>query len=223
VLSRSDEAFRDRKDAGKCLGQALKDLHIAADLTLGIPRGGAVVAKEVSNILNVPLDIVLSRKLAAPNNPELAVGAISETGKIFLDAVMASSHGADKEYIKKESERQKSEMERRAAIFRKMLPKLELQAKTVIVTDDGLATGATMQASLWAVRQEGARRLIAAVPVASAEAVERISGYCDEVVVLKLPDFFGAVGQFYVKFDQTADAEVIDILKEEFTARTWRV
>jgi predicted phosphoribosyltransferase len=101
-----------------------------------------------------------------------------------------------------------------------MLPKFNLQANTVIIVDDGLATGATMQASLWAVRQEGARRLIAAVPVASAEAVERVSGYCDEVVVLRLPDFFGAVGQFYVKFDQTTDEEVSEILKDEFTKRT---
>lgn len=223
ILSRSDEVFHDRKEAGKLLGSALKDLCADASLVLGIPRGGVVVAKEVSDVLKIPLDIVLSRKLGAPGNPELAVGAISETGKIFLDELIALSHDADKEYVTKESGRQKSEIKRRAAIFREMLPKSELKAKTVIIVDDGLATGATMQASLWAVRQEGARHLIAAVPIASAEAVERISGYCDEVVVLRLPDFFGAVGQFYVKFDQTTDEEVSEILKDEFTKRTRRV
>ena len=195
----------------------------AETVILGIPRGGVVVAREVSNLLSASLDIVLSRKLGAPRNPELAIGAISENGKIFLDDSIVSYTGADKEYIDREAKDQSAEIKRRSEIFRKILPKATLKSKVVIIIDDGLATGATMQASLWAARQEKPDRLITAVPVASREAIDRIAGYCDEVICLRLPDLFGAVGQFYSRFDQTTDEEVIGILKEEFTKRAGRV
>ena len=219
-MSRSDEAFRDRKEAGRLLGEALHSLHLPQSIpavVLGIPRGGVVVAKEAADILKASLDIVLSRKLGAPHNPELAIGAISEAGKVFLDQSIVSSTGADKKYIEEEAKRQSAEIVRRSKIFRKILLKTPLGQKAVIIVDDGLATGATMQASLWAARQEKPERLICACPVASREAVERITGYCDEVVCLRLPDFFGAVGQFYSDFGQTTDEEVAGILKEEFT------
>lgn len=220
ILSRSDEAFRDRKEAGRLLGEALYSLDLPQGdrtVVLGIPRGGVVVAKEAADILKASLDIVLSRKLGAPRNPELAIGAISEAGEVFLDQWIVSSTGADKKYIAEEAKHQSAEIVRRSKIFRKILPKTPLEQKTVIIVDDGLATGATMQASLWAARQEKPERLICACPVASREAVERIADYCDEAVCLRLPDFFGAVGQFYSSFGQTTDAEVAGILKEEFT------
>lgn len=223
ILSNSDETFHDRKEAGRLLGAALGGLKGAQVVVLGIPRGGVVVAKEVSSLLKASLDIVLSRKLGAPRNPELAIGAISEAGKIFLDDSIVVHTGADKEYIDKEAGHQLYEIKRRTEIFRKALPKTPLERKTVIIVDDGLATGATMQASLWTARQEKPSKLIAAVPVASSEAIERIAGYCDEVICLRLPDFFGAVGQFYINFGQTTDEEVISILKDEFTKCTKRV
>ena len=219
ILSNSDEAFHDRKEAGRLLGSSLRSLKGAQTIVLGIPRGGVVVAKEVSGLLDAPLDIVLSRKLGAPGNPELAIGAISEAGKIFLDESIVAHSGADKEYIDKEAKNQLSEIKRRTEIFRKALPKIPLERKTVIIVDDGLATGATMQASLWAARQEKPSKLIAAVPVASSEAIDRIADYCDEVICLRLPKFFGAVSQFYLKFAQTTDEEVIRVLKDEFTKR----
>ena len=219
ILSNSDEVFHDRKEAGRLLGSSLRSLKDAQTVVLGIPRGGVVVAREVSGLLKAGLDIVLSRKLGAPHNPELAIGAISETGKMFLDDSIAWHAGADKEYIDKEAKHQFSEIKRRAEIFRKALPKASLEWKTVIIVDDGLATGATMQASLWAARQEKPSKLIVAIPVASGEAIDRIADYCDEVICLRLPEFFGAVGQFYSSFDQTTDEEVISILKEEFTKR----
>ena len=223
ILSKSDEAFHDREEAGRLLGVALQYLHGAQTVVLGIPRGGVVVAREASSLLKAELDIVLSRKLGAPHNPELAVGAISESGKIFLEDSIASSVGANAAYVKVEARRQLAEIKRRAEMFRKVLPKSALERKTVIIVDDGLATGATMQASLWAARQEKPAKLIAAIPVASSEAIDRIADYGDEVVCLRLPDFFGAVGQFYVEFGQTTDEEVIEILKEEFTNRKRRV
>lgn len=219
IVSHSDEPFKGRKEAGSLLAEALKGLGGAGTVVLGIPRGGVVVAKELNRILNARLDIVLSHKLGAPRNPELAVGAISESGKVFLDGRITSLTGSDEAYIKAEAKRQGLEIKRRAEIFRKILPKADLKGKTGIITDDGVATGATMQAALWAARQEKPKRLIAACPVASSEAVERIEGYCDEVIVYRLPDFFGAVGQFYKDFGQTTDEEVMAILKAEASTR----
>ena len=205
------------------LAAAMEGLKSAGTVVLGIPRGGVVVAREVSDLLDASLDIFLSRKLGAPNNPELAIGAISENGKIFLDDSIVLCAGADKEYIDTEAKHQSAEIKRRSEIFRKILPKAILKSKTVIIVDDGLATGATMQVSLWAACREKPKRLIAAVPVASSEAIDRITGYCDEVICLRLPDIFGAVGQFYSQFDQITDEEVMNILKEEFTKRAGHV
>ena len=223
ILSDSGEAFRDRIEAGKLLGTVLQDLKGARTVVLGIPRGGVVIAREVASSLKAGLDIVLSRKLGAPHNPELAMGAISEDGKIFLDDSVVFRSGADKAYVEKEAAHQADEIKRRAKIFRDILPKVPLSANTVIIVDDGLATGATMQASLWAVRQEKPSKLITAVPVASREAIERIAGHCDQVVCLRCPDIFEAVGQFYANFAQTPDEEVMGILKEEFTKRSGSV
>ena len=223
ILSDSGQAFHDRKEAGRLLGAALRDTASANTVVLGIPRGGVVIAREVAHLLKADLDIVLSRKLGAPYNPELAVGAINENGKIFLDDSIVSNTRADEAYIEKEAKHQSEEINRRAKIFRKILAKTSLEGKTVIIVDDGLATGATMQASLWAARQEKPSRLVAAVPVASREAIDRIADYCDEAICLRQPDFFGAVGQFYINFDQTTDEEVMKMLKEEFTRRTKRV
>lgn len=215
IISHSDEPFRDRKEAGLLLSEALSDFAGSGTVVLGIPRGGAVVAKELSRALEAKLDIVLSHKLGAPHNPELAIGAISESGELFLDKRIVSLTGSDETYLKAEAKRQALEIKRRAGIFRSILPKIILKNRSVIITDDGLATGATMQAALWAARQEKPKRLIAACPVASSEAAERIESYCDEVVIYRLPDFFGAVGQFYKDFGQTTDEEVMTILKEE--------
>ena len=213
IILHSDEPFRNREEAGSLLAGALNGLGGAGTVVLGIPRGGVVVASQLSRILKANLDIVLSHKLGAPHNPELAIGAIGESGKVFLDKSIASLTGSDEAYLEAEAKRQSAEIKRRAEAFRKILPKRELKARTVIITDDGVATGATMQAALWAARQEKPKRLIAACPVASSEAIERIEGYCDEVIVYRLPDFFGAVGQFYRDFGQTTDEEVMAILK----------
>ena len=223
ILSKTSEAFHDREEAGRLLGIALRDLRGAQTVVLGIPRGGVIVAREAAGLLKAELDIVLSRKLGAPRNPELAIGAISESGKVFLEDSIVSSVGANAAYVEEEARRQSAEIKRRAEMFRKVLPKTALGDKTVIIVDDGLATGATMQASLWAARQERPGKLIAAIPVASSEAIDRIADYSDEVVCLRLPDLFGAVGQFYIEFGQTTDGEVVEILKEEFTNRKGRV
>ncbi|MDD5436705.1 MAG: phosphoribosyltransferase family protein [Candidatus Omnitrophica bacterium] len=219
VLAKSEEAFRDRQEAGRFLGRALGRVRGKDVVVLGIPRGGLVVAREAASILGADLDMILSRKLGSPRNPELAIGAISETGRVFLDETIVAHTGAGEAYIKEEAKRQSAEIGRRSGIFRKVLPKVPLSGKTAIIVDDGLATGATMQAALFTARQEKPSKLIAAVPVASDEALDRIAGYCDEVICLRLPSFFGAVGSFYSSFGQTTDEEVVKILEEESARR----
>lgn len=183
-------------------------------MVLGIPRGGVIVAAEVSRILNAKLDIVLSRKLGAPDNPELAIGAITEDGRLFLNEGLAARVGADKSYIESEKARQLLEIKDRIKRFRKVKQKISLKGKTVIVTDDGAATGATMQAALMSLRQEKPAKLIAALPVAAGEAVELLADYADEVIALRVPDYLGAIGGFYLDFSQSSDEEVLGILRD---------
>jgi len=216
ILSQSQHAFKDRKEAGKILAQQLNGFKKSNPVVLGIPRGGLIVAKEVADFLCAQLDIVLSRKLGAPGNPELAIGAISEDGKLFLNEVLAAQLDTHNTYIQKEKEYQLAEIKRRTKLFRTVRPKVSLKQRTVIITDDGVATGATMQAATWAVRQEGADKVIVALPVGPQSTLTRLAEDTDQVICLKAPVLFSAVGQFYDCFDQTEDEEVINILKENF-------
>ena len=181
---------------------------------LGIPRGGIVVAAQISRLLKAQCDIVLARKLGAPGNPELAIGSVSEKGKLFLNKDLARRVGADENYIEAEKARQLAEIKNRAQRFRQIKEKVSLKGKIVIVTDDGVATGSTMQAALWASRQEKPRKLIAAVPIGAKESVEPLANYADEVIVLRVPDSLGAIGQFYADFEQISEEEAAKILKE---------
>ena len=214
VVFYSDESFEDRKEAGRLLAAALKGFRGKDKLVLGIPRGGMVVAGEIAGALNSGLDIVLSRKLGCPGNPELAIGSVGEDGRLFLNQDLAFRVGADETYIETEKARQLSEIKKRVQLFRQFKAKVPLEGKTVIVTDDGVATGSTMQAALWASGRENPKRLIAAVPVGAGESVRFLADYADEVIVLRLPGDLQAIGQFYRHFDQTSDEEVLEILKE---------
>lgn len=181
---------------------------------LGIPRGGIIVTAEIARLLGAELDVVFSRKLSAPGNPELAIGSIGENGKLFINEDLAFRLGADKAYIEAEKIRQLKEIENRAKLCRQIKAKVSLKGKIVIVTDDGVATGATMQSALWSIRQEKPKRLIAAIPVGAEEAVGLLADYAHEVLILRVPDFLGAISQFYDHFDQTSEKEVLGALKE---------
>ena len=207
VVFYSDESFEDRKEAGRLLAAALKGFRGKDTVVLGIPRGGMVVAGEIAGALNSGLDIVLSRKLGCPGNPELAIGSVGEDGRLFLNQDLAFRVGADETYIETEKARQLSEIKKRVQLFRQFKAKVPLEGKTVIVTDDGVATGSTMQAALWASGRENPKRLIAAVPVGAGESVRFLADYADEVIVLRLPGDLQAIGQFYRHFDQTSDEE----------------
>lgn len=211
IIRHSSEPFADRKDAGKQLGMRLKTYDLEAPLILGIPRGGAVIADAAANVLDAEMDIVLAAKLGAPGNPEFAVGAMSETGEVYLNPDTGISEDS---YLEEEKQRKHREIVRRKRRFRNVRPQSGISGRNVIVADDGLATGSTMQAALWSMRNEGAQKVIAAIPVASESALKKISESANKVLCLRLPGTFMAVGQFYDRFDQTDDEEVITILRK---------
>lgn len=216
VIAYTDKAFKDRQEAGRLLGKELINLRGENAVVLGIPRGGVLVAKEIADMLEADLDIVLSRKIGAPGNPELAIGAVTEDGSLFIDKAIAGHVGAESSYIQEEKARQMSEIKRRVALYRGALPKVSLKGKIVIITDDGIATGATMQAALLAGRHEEPKKLIVAVPVAAQENLMRVAHYADWTLCLRIPSFFAAVGQFYLNFAQTEDEDVLGILRREY-------
>jgi len=215
IMSNSSEAFRSRMEAGELLAHQLTELQSQNVALLGVPRGGVVVAREIAHALDGDLDMVLAHKLGAPGNPELAIGAVCEDGRLFLDEEISSYMGIDDNYIKREKSRQMQELTRRVNRYRSVLPKIPLSGRIVVVTDDGVATGATMQAALWAVRQESPEKIVAALPVGPQDSLERLSQAADETICLQAPPFFSAISQFYSYFNQVEDKELLEILQEE--------
>lgn len=205
--------FADRADAGRTLARALVSFSGASDaIVLGLPRGGVPVASEIAHALALPLDVLVVRKLGLPWQPELAMGAIASGGAIVLNEdVLAHAVGRE-ELIEQVKHRELAELQRRELEFRGMRPALVVAGRTTIVVDDGLATGATMEAAVRALRTLGAARIVVAVPVASAEARDRIALLADEIVCLETPRYFSAVGQWYRDFEQTSDTEVSRLL-----------
>ena len=219
IIAHSSEPFQDRSEAGRLLARELRALKREDAVVLGIPRGGIVLAKEISLRLNCALDVVFSRKLTAPGNPELAIGAIGEEGKACSNKDLVNSLGVDSAYLEREKNTQFSLIKLRALEYRKIIPKISLKGKTAIVVDDGAATGATIESALLTMAQESPQKLIAALPVGPPETIERLSEYADEIICLRAPDFFGAISQFYNEFLQVEDVEVIKILQEEAQRR----
>jgi putative phosphoribosyl transferase len=218
--------FADRREAGEYLGRKLRELGFGAQpdrappLVLALPRGGVPVAFEVARALGGVLDILIVRKIGAPGYPELALGAVVEG-----DAAGSAPHtvanedpwtrrAIDSGAFDAERGRQLDEISRRRRQYRGGAPVTAMTGRPVIVVDDGVATGATMRAALEAARMAGASRVVAAVPVGSEGGIETLQAAADEVVCLDVPPSFGAVGAFYVNFDQTTDDEVLALLRE---------
>jgi len=206
--------YIDRADAGRTLAEALSAWRSAPDtVVLALPRGGVPVAYEVATALALPLDVLVVRKLGLPSQPELAMGAIASGGAIVLNRdVLRYLHGGD-DALESVRSRETAELLRREQQYRGNQPPLQMSGRTAIVVDDGLATGATMEAAVRSLAAHGAKRIIVAVPVASVEARERVAAVADEVVCPYTPKFFSAVGQWYRDFDQTSDDEVRDLLE----------
>lgn len=182
-------------------------------IVLAIPRGGVVVGFEVAHVLSIPLDVIIPRKIRAPDNPELAIGAMTEDGTIILDEKLVKYLQVSKDYIKEESERQRLEIERRLKLYRGDAPYPSLKNREVIIVDDGVATGSTMKAALTSVRRRGAKSVMIAVPVCPSSTIKELKREADSVVCLHQPEPFYAIGQFYADFAQTSDEEVAELLK----------
>ncbi len=212
--------FDDRRDAGRRLGERLARYEGRPDvLVLALPRGGVPVGFEVAAALGAALDVFLVRKLGLPGNEEYAMGAIASGGVRVVDEAVVRTAGIPGSVLARIVEKEERELRRRERLYRGDLPPLEVAGRTVILVDDGLATGASMRAAIEAVRDLGASRIVAAVPVGPREAVETLSRAADEVVCLTTPEPFLAVGRFYRDFDQTTDGEVIDLLAQGRHAR----
>lgn len=205
--------FSDRVEAGKRLASALRDFAGKNGIVLAIPRGGVVVGYEIAKALNLPLDVIIPRKIGAPANPELAIGAMTEDGTIILDDNLITYLGVQRDYIKAESERQKHEIERRLKLYRQNEPYPSLKGLDVVIVDDGIATGSTMKAALASVKNRGASTVTVAVPVGPPSTIKELKKQADRVVCLYTPEYFQAIGQFYTDFNQTTDEEVIQLLK----------
>jgi len=206
--------FRDREDAARQLVGRLRGRLLHDPLVLAIPRGGVVTGAVLGGELGAELDVVLSRKLRAPVEPELAIGAIAEDGKVYLNHQIVESLDLPEDYLFKERRHQLAEIARRREHFRAARPQARIAGRSVIVTDDGIATGSTMIAALRAVKVQKPYELIVAVPVASPDRLAEIHNWCDEVVFLLAPEEFSSVGQFYEDFAQVEDEEVVQILRE---------
>ncbi|WP_309261148.1 phosphoribosyltransferase [Lysobacter arvi] len=204
--------FRDREDAAKALGDALAKYRGHDPLVLAIPRGGVPIGRIVADALGGDLDVVLVRKLGAPGNPELAIGAVDDHGSVVLNE-NAERAGADRTYIEREAARQLAVIRERSRRFRTLKPAPTIAGRTVIVVDDGLATGATMQAALQTVRAEHPSRLVCAIPVAARDSLTEAAHYADEAVCLATPTPFRAVGVHYKNFGEVSDDQAAELLR----------
>lgn len=205
--------FQNRKDAGIQLVSKLKKYKKFPEcVVIGLPRGGVVVAFEVARELSLPLDVVFPRKVGAPFNPELALGAVCETGQGVFNQQLIEMTGVSEKYLKQEIEKEKQVAIERLQSYRKVASKIDVKEKTAIIVDDGIATGATMKAAIQSIKKEGAKAIVVAVPVSPPDTIEEIKKQVDDVVFLYAPQLFQAVGQFYSEFYPTENEEVIELL-----------
>ena len=206
--------FRDREDAARQLAATLHDYRFKHPLVLAIPRGGVVTGAVLAREIGAELDVMLSRKLRAPDQPELAIGAISETGEVYVNEDAAEAAGVTDEYFHREKEYQSAIIADRKRRVRRVRPEASVTGRSVIITDDGIATGSTMMAALQTVRSHQPAELIVAVPVAPTDRIHDLEQHCDKVVCLLRARQFCAVGQFYENFPTVEDEQFLEILRE---------
>ncbi|MGD0330766.1 MAG: phosphoribosyltransferase [Nitrososphaeria archaeon] len=206
--------FQDREEAGKMLALKLTEYSNKDTIVLAIPRGGVVIGYQIARKLKAPLDIIVPRKIGAPDNSELAIGAVAEDGSLSLDESAVMYMNISKSYIEEESRRQITEIRRRLKLYRGETPYPMLQDHVIIIVDDGIATGSTIKAAIASIRKKKPKSVVVAVPVAPRSTVKELEKEADRVICLSTPEFFYAIGQFYVDFSQTTDGEVIRLLKK---------
>jgi predicted phosphoribosyltransferase len=207
--------FRNREEAGRVLAEHLRDYADRDDVVvLGLPRGGVPVAAEVARELDVPLDVFIVRKVGVPGHEELAMGAIASGGVLVLDEELVRALGINRDLLERVIARELEELERRENAYRGSREPPDLKGKTVILVDDGLATGSSMRAAALAVRKYDPAKIVVAVPVASEQTCNEFRDVVDDVICVITPDLFRAVGMWYDDFSQTSDDEVRELLSE---------
>ncbi|NBR06368.1 MAG: phosphoribosyltransferase [Planctomycetes bacterium] len=212
--------FENRSDAAMKLAQKMKNQSFLDPIVLGIPRGGVVTAAVLAKELNADFDVVLSRKIAAPNQQEFAWGAISEDGQVFLNPALSESQLDFKEYLENEKKKQLTEIERRKKLIRSILPQSAVAGRSVIVTDDGIATGSTMIAALQCLRPRNPFKLIVATPVASPSRLADVRHWCDEVICFHSNEYLMSIGEFYIDFSPVEESLMLDIIREMASIKT---
>ena len=207
--------FKNRQQAGQLLAEEIARHGYDDPIVLGLPRGGVPVAAEVAAKLKAPLDVILVRKIGAPMQPELAIGAVVDGGspEIVRNEELIRALGLTEDDFREEAQRQLEIIEARRKLWVAGRPRIPVKDKTAIIVDDGIATGATVRASLHALKRQGPKRTVVATPVAPLQAVEALRGEADEVICLEIPAFFGAISVFYLDFSQVSDAEVSRLLE----------
>jgi predicted phosphoribosyltransferase len=204
--------FASRTDAGNKLAGKLAKLPTAADLVLGIARGGVVVAAAVARKLGLPLDLIVVKKLTSPQNPELAIGALAED-ETYIDEDFIKQFSIERDYLSREIIQKHHELENREHLLRTGRPQVQLKGKKVIVVDDGIATGATVQVAIQWVRRKNPANITLGLPVAVVSVADRLCGLVDECVILEKPKNLQSVGQFFSDFGEVTDEEVVELLR----------
>lgn len=207
-----DPAFEDRFEAGERLARLLEVYREESPVVYALPRGGVPVGFGVSRALGAPLEALVARKLGAPGQPELGIGAVTSDGVRFLNEPLVERLGVTDDYVEHIAAEESDEAARRARMFRGDHPEPEVRDRTAIIVDDGLATGATARVAVESLRRRGARRIVVAVPVCAAQSEAEIRDEADDVVCLESPENLGAIGFWYRDFSQVTDGEVLDLL-----------
>lgn len=205
--------YKDRFDAGHKLAEKLIKYKDENPIIIALPRGGVVIGYEAAKMLNAPMDIIVTRKIGAPFQPEFGIGAIAPNGIKILDTETVRFLGISEAEIEKIIEQETIEMNRRIKLYRENLPELHLSKKTVIIVDDGLATGVTARAAILAIKQMNPEKVILAVPVSPPDTAEKFRREVDEFICLNEPPDFYAIGAYYENFEQVSDEEVINLLR----------
>lgn len=209
--------FKNRKEAGeKLAAELMKYLRRRNTIVLALPRGGIPIGYEISQKLHIPLDVIITRKIGAPGNPELAIGALAENGEVVLSDTTLTAYGVNRNYIKQKVDQEKAEIQRRIELYRAGRPLPKLEGKTVILVDDGIATGATLHIAIQAIEKEKPKKIVVAMPVAPPAAKQAFGKLVGEFVCLEFPLDFSAVGQFYEDFT-APDVEDLQALLQNRT------
>lgn len=212
-MAASSHTFRDRFDAGERLGRLLEDYRAESPIIYALPRGGVPVGYEISRALDAPLEALVCRKLGAPGQPELGIGAVTSDGVRFLNEPLVERLGVSDEYVERVTDQESEEAARRARLLRVGNAELEAAGRTAIIVDDGLATGVTAHAAIRSMRRRGAVRIVLAVPVCAAQTEAEIRTEVEDLVCLEITGDLGAIGFWYRDFSQVTDEEALELLQ----------